>query len=404
MLSAVTPGVHPPVIGCCLVAASTSVHRWGRYPQAWCTEDHLAGLRDQEGGGAKVVRSHRITFDHEEAKMMYSGIDLHSNNSVVAVIDDGDRVVAQKRLPNDIGKITGFLARWQDELAGVVVESTYNWYWLVDGLQDAGLHVHLANTAAIKQYEGLKHSGDETDAQHLAHLLRLGILPTGTILPREHRVVRDLARKRMQLVQSCTTHVLAVENIMARQLGGRMTSNQIKRLTDGTIDSLSLAADVGLAIKANVAVIATLQSQIELLEERLQECVKPRPQYGLLTTVPGIGQTLATVIDLETGPIDRFADVGNFASYARCVDSVLTSNRKKKGEGNVKNGNKYLAWAFVEAANFARRFCPEAKRFYERKKAKTNNIVATKALAHKLARACYHILKEGKPFDVTRCF
>ena len=120
--------------------------------------------------------------------------------------------------------------------------------------------------------------------------------------------------------------------------------------------------------------------------------------------MPGIGQTLATVILLETGPIDRFADVGNFASYARCVDSVHTSSRKKKDEGNVKNGNKYLAWAFIEAANFARRFCPEAKRFHERKKARTNNIVATKALAHKLVRACYHILKEGKPFDVTRCF
>jgi transposase len=157
-------------------------------------------------------------------------------------------------------------------------------------------------------------------------------------------------------------------------------------------------------MKTNIAVIATLQSQINLLERRLQERVKPRPQYGLLTSVPGIGQTLATVIFLESGSIERFTAVGNFASYARCVDSVLTSNRKKKGEGNVKNGNKYLAWAFVEAANFAKRFCPEAKRFYERKKAKTNNIVATKALAHKLARACYHILKEGKPFDVTRCF
>jgi len=216
--------------------------------------------------------------------------------------------------------------------------------------------------------------------------------------------VRDLARKRMQLVNCRTTHVLAVENIMARQLGERMTSNQIKQLTADTIDSLPLAADVGLAIKANVAVIATLQSQIELLEKRLQERVKPRPQYALLTTVPGIGQTLATVIVLETGPIDRFAEVGNFASYARCVDSVHTSNRKKKGEGNVKNGNRYLAWAFVEAANFARRLCPEAKRFHERKKARTNNIVATKALAHKLARASYHILKEGKPFDATRCF
>ena len=120
--------------------------------------------------------------------------------------------------------------------------------------------------------------------------------------------------------------------------------------------------------------------------------------------MPGIGQTLATVIVLETGPIDRFANVGNFASYARCVDSVHTSNRKKKGAGNVKNGNKYLAWAFVEAANFARRYCAEANRFHARKKAKTNNVVATKALAHKLARASYHILKEGKPFDVTRCF
>ena len=80
------------------------------------------------------------------------------------------------------------------------------------------------------------------------------------------------------------------------------------------------------------------------------------------------------------------------------------SNDKKKGEGNAKNGNKYLAWAFVEAANFARRYCPQAKAFYERKKRKTNNLLATKALAHELARACYHILREPKPFDVARCF
>lgn len=335
---------------------------------------------------------------------MYSGIDLHSNNSVVAVIDEGDRVVAQKRLPNDLTKIISFLARWRDQLAGVVVESTYNWYWLIDGLQEAGFEVHLANTVAIKQYDGLKHSGDETDAQHLAHLLRLGILPTGTILPKEHRAVRDLARKRMQLTRSRTNHILAVENIMARQLGARMTSNQVKRLTADAVDQLSLPADVALAIKANVAVIATLNAQIEVLAKRLQESVGSRPQYRWLTSVPGIGQTLATVILLESGPIDRFASVGNYASYARCVDSVRTSNRRKKGEGNAKNGNKYLAWAFVEAANFAVRFCPEARRFYERKKARRNNVVAIKALAHKLARASYHILKEGKPFDVTRCF
>ena len=336
--------------------------------------------------------------------MKYSGIDLHSNNSVVTVTDEEDRVVAEKRLPNDLTKIVGLLTPWREEMAGVVVESTFNWYWLVDGLQAAGFKVHLANTTAIKKYEGLKHSGDETDARYLAHLLRLGILPTGTILPPKQRAVRDLARKRMQLVRSRTTHLLAVENITACQQGVRISSNQVKQLTADAVDQMHLPEEVALAIKANVAVIATLSAQIEFLEKRLQEKVGARMEYGLLTSVPGVGQVLATMILLETGPIERFANVGNFASYARCVDSVRTSNGKKKGEGNTKNGNKYLAWAFVEAANFALRYCAEAKRFYERKKAKTSNVVAIKALAHKLARACFHILKERKPFDVTRCF
>jgi len=336
--------------------------------------------------------------------MKYSGIDLHSNNSVVSVTDGEDRVVAEKRLPNDLAKIVTFLGPWKQDLAGVVVESTYNWYWLVDGLQEAGFVVHLANTTAIKKYDGLKHSGDETDARHLAHLLRLGILPTGTILPKEDRAVRDLARKRLQLVRSRTAHILAVENLTAREYGTKLSSNQIKRLSAEAVDRMALLPEVRLAIKANVAVIETLSTQIEELAKCLRDRVQPRDGYRLLTSVPGIGQALATTILLETGPIDRFANVGNFASYARCVDSEHRSNNKKKGEGNRKNGNKYLAWAFVEAANFAVRFCPQARKFYERKKARTNTIIATKAVAHKLARACYHMLKEQKPFDVTRCF
>lgn len=121
-------------------------------------------------------------------------------------------------------------------------------------------------------------------------------------------------------------------------------------------------------MQANLAVIKTLSVQIALLEQRLAEKAGPRPEYALLRTVPGIGPILATIIRLETGSIECFASAGNFASYARCVDSQRMSNGKKKGEGNTKNGNKYLSWALIEAANFALRFCAEAKRFYERKK------------------------------------
>ena len=101
--------------------------------------------------------------------MKFSGIDLHSNNSVVVVSDEEDRVVYKKRLPNDLEQIRAALAPYREELAGVVVESTYNWYFLVDGLMDAGYRVHLANTTAIKKYEGLKYSGDFADAAYLAN-------------------------------------------------------------------------------------------------------------------------------------------------------------------------------------------------------------------------------------------
>src|SRR6202162_2922019 len=336
--------------------------------------------------------------------MKYCGIDLHSNNSVVLVSDEEDRIVLQKRLPNDLGQIQAVLEPHRDELAGVVIESTFNWYWLVDGLMDAGYRVHLAHPSAIKKYEGLKYSGDFADAGYLAQLLRLGLLAEGYIYPREARGARDLARKRMQLVRYRTAQILAIENILARQTGGRMKGEAVKRLTAEQVDAFAFAPDVALAVEANRAVSQALAQQIEALERRLKERVSLRPEYRLLKQVPGIGQTLATTIMLETGSIGRFAQVGHFSSYCRCVDSVRLSNGKKKGEGNAKNGNKYLAWAFVEAANFALRYCPQAKSFYERKKRKTNAILATKALAHKLARACYHMLREQKAFDVSRCF
>jgi transposase len=336
--------------------------------------------------------------------MNYSGIDLHSNNCMVVVSDSSDRVLCKQRVPNDLSLVLALLEPYRAELAGVAVESTYNWYWLVDGLQAAGYRMHLVNTSAIKQYEGLKHTGDDTDAAHLAHLLRLDILPTGYICPQPARALRDLARKRLQLTRSRTAHVLAVESNVARHTGARINGETVKRLTDEELHKMGQGSDVELAMSANVAVIQTLNREIARLEARLRKAVTPRDEFKVLTTTPGIGEILATTIVLETGTVERFAGVGNFSSYARCVDSKRVSNGKKKGEGNVKNGNRYLAWAFIEAAHFASRYCPEAKRFYERKKARTNTTVATKALAHKLARACYHMLKENKPFDVKRCF
>ena len=335
---------------------------------------------------------------------LYAGIDLHSNNSMVAVIDEQDKVLLQKRVANELERILLLLASFKQHLVGVVMESTFNWYWLGDGLMQAGYRVHLANPAAIVQYQGLKYSADEHDARWLAHLLRLGILREGYIYPREARAVRDLMRRRMQLVQTRSAQLTCMQTQFMRSTAQSPSSNALKRMLPEEVEVLLSEVNVASGVRANLAVVETLNAQIARLEGEVLAQVKLAAQFAPLLTIPGIGRILGLAIMLETGAVERFARVGNFASYARCVDSQRLSNDKKKGEGNRKCGNKYLAWAFVEAAHFAVRYNPRIKRYYERKAAKTNPIVARKAVAHKLARAAYHVMRERVPFDETRAF
>jgi transposase len=335
---------------------------------------------------------------------LYGGIDLHSNNSVTALLDQEDKVVYRRRLPNEIEVVLAELRPFRDDIEGLVVESTYNWYWLVDGLMEAGYRVHLANTAANVQYEGLKYADDDTDARWLAKLLRLGLLAKGYIYPKEERPVRDLLRRRSKLVQQHTANLQSVQNLLARNRGRSLSANRIKQLTDEEVDRLLPNADLALALKANLAVMRTLQSVIGGLEKTVKGRIKLRPAFKPLLTVSGIGEILGLTIMLETGEIGRFAKVGNYASYCRCVGSEYRSNGKRKGRGNTKNGNKYLAWAYIEAANFAVRYNPQIKRYYQRKCSRTHPVVAIKTVAHKLARACYYILRDQVAFEVNRAF
>lgn len=335
---------------------------------------------------------------------LYGAIDLHSNNNVTVVIDEHDKVVYEKRLPNDLGLIAQQLSAYQDSLQGIVVESTYNWYWLVDGLMDQGYKLHLANTAAIQQYEGLKHTDDRSDANWLAHLLRLGVLPQGYIYPKAERAVRDLLRKRGQLVRQRTSNLLSIQNLLTRNTGASLNGNRIKTLDAEQVDQLLANPDLSLAVKANLTVMQCVDEQIGLLERTVSERIKLREEFSLLRTVPGIGLILGLTIMLETGDVGRFDSVGHYASYCRCVGSQKFSNGKKKGKGNTKNGNKYLSWAYIETANFAIRYCARIKSFYQRKKAKSHGMVALKAVAHKLCRACYYIMKHRVAFDVTKAF
>ncbi len=334
----------------------------------------------------------------------YAGIDLHSNNSYLGIIDADDKRIFGKRLANSLSAILAILLPLKEKLKGIVVESTYNWYWLVDGLMENGFVMHLANPSAIKIYEGLKHSDDKSSAFWLAHLLRLNILPEGYIYPKEERPIRDLLRRRLLYVKQRTQHINSFKSMIARYLGSKMSAREIKKLNEDDAVDMFDSPNLILMAEGNIATIQFLTERIKKIEKLVKSQVKLKEEFNYLLTMPGIGDILGMTIMLEVGDITRFDKVGNYSSYCRCVKSSRVSNNKKTGEGNSKNGNRYLSWAYVEAAHCSIRCCKESQRFYQRKKAKTDGNVATKALANKLARASFYIMRDRVPFDIKKLF
>jgi transposase len=333
------------------------------------------------------------------------GMDLHSTNTVVGIIDGKRKHLIDRKLPNDPELIRSFLKPYKTELKGIVVESTYNWYWLADLLQEEGYRVHLSHPVANEQYNGLKHSNDKHEAFWLAELLNLGILKEGNIYPRQIRSLRDVLRKRGHLVRVRTALLVSLQHMISRNYAVKVKTGDIKRLKEDVVSPL-LRNDEALLLAGTSSkeVIDALTRQIDKIQRWALKRLCREGVFNQLISLPGVGDILGMTILLETGPISRFREVGNYASYCRKVSSQWTSNDKVKGRGNIRNGNRYLAWAFSEAAEHARQNDEACRRFYDRKLRQTNTRVAHNALAHKLARAAYYIMKDHVSYQEEKMF
>jgi len=198
--------------------------------------------------------------------------------------------------------------------------------------------------------------------------------------------------------------MLSLQSSITRNRGYTMSARDIKKLDTPDADTLFDNPFLTLAARNSISAIQFLKIRIVEIEKTVKSYIQVKPEFEYLLTIPGIGNILGLTIMLEVGDIARFPQVGNYSSYCRCVKTERLSNNKKKGEGNRKNGNKYLSWAYVEAAHFFRRYCPQANAFYQHKKAKKNGIVAIKALSNKLARASYYIIRDHVPYDPEKLF
>ncbi len=338
-------------------------------------------------------------------KGLYGGLDLHSRTTYIGIMDENFKRVFHKRVSNDLALILERLKPFKRYLKGIVVESTYNWYWLVDGLMDAGYKVHLANPAAMAEtYDGCKFQDDKYSSFRLAEALAKGNLRTGYIYPREQRPVRDLLRKRLFLVNKRTAHKLSLKSLVERTTGKRYATEVLQKFSFEDFQNLFKNEYIHMRAQADHHCIELLTREITFIEKIVNQVCRLKEPFHYLLTMAGIGNILAMTIMLEVGTLSRFKTAGDYASYARCVPALKISAGKKKGESNRKNGNKYLSWAYAEAAFHARVNYERINKYYQRKCSKRNEPVAARAVACKLAKASYFVMRDRIVFDEKKLF
>ena len=236
----------------------------------------------------------------------------------------------------------------------------------------------------------------------MVQVLRLGVFPEGYLYPKAERAVRDGWRQRSHLVRQQTATGLSRHNILVRNPGVRLRAKRMHALPLEELARLLPESAHLLAVPSRLAVMHCLAPQINTLAKLVQTRLQHPPAYEPLQTVDGLGTIVAQTMMRETGDMRRFAPGGPYASYCRCVQRTTSSPGQRQGQGNVNNGHPSLAWASREAAQCAIRFSPRGQRLYQRQQAKSHLMVARKAVAHTLARACYDMMRDLGPFAVQK--
>jgi len=333
---------------------------------------------------------------------VYCGIDLHAKVSQVAVVDEKGDVLVNRQVKNVLSDVLAVLAPYGEGIP-VAVESTFNWYWLVDGLQDAGHDVHLGHPLKLAMISKAKIKTDRRDAPMLADRLRKDDFPEAYIYPRETRPLRDLVRQRGRLVVARAREYAGVRLRLYRHGIIDHSKNSAKGMTLEELDTVLRHPHVKPLVHQERARIELLTGQILQLEGVILAAVAGQADYQHLRTLPGVGQALSAVILLESGAITRFASARHYASYCRLIPGCAESAGKVRRGRGKKQGNAYLKAAWTQAATHAARTDPKIRSLYDRLKARHvgrgATPIATNVIAHKLALAAYHMLKEGTVYD-----
>jgi transposase len=344
---------------------------------------------------------------YNQQHRFYCGVDLHTRTLSLHILNAQGEAVLAQTIPASPKALLPAIAPFRDGLA-VACECMFAWYWLADLCLEEKIPFVLGHALYMKAIHGGKAKTDKIDAKKIAILFRGGMLPQAYVYPKGMRETRDLLRRRTFLVRKRAEALVHLQNTNSqynlppfpKKLA--YAANRAELKIPERFRDPSVKKNVGV----DLALIDAYDAQIADLELYLAQTAKvDDPQaFHRLRSVPGIGKVLALVLLYEIHDIGRFPAVGQFLSYARLVRCAHESAGKKQGTGGNKIGNAHLKWAFAEAACLFLRADDQAKKWLARREKKHGKARALGALAARLGRTVYHLLRKQEAFDRKRFF
>jgi transposase len=330
---------------------------------------------------------------------------MHKRYSVFVTMDRQGKVGSYERKNNHREELKEYLASFPKKLP-IAVESTGNWYWFIDLIEEAGLQPMLAHPRKSKMMMGHVNKTDKLDAKGLATLLRNGTLPSVWIPPAKVRDQRELLRWRMTVTQIGVKLKNRIQATFANhgiKLEGPSDLFGIKG-KEILSDKIScLPTETQKCIRQELNLLEQIQIQVKELEHRIKILIKENPPIQLIQSAPGIGMIHSMVICAELGDISRFSRSEKVASYCGLVPRVHSSGGKTYYGKTRNDVNRYLKWAFVEAANGISRHRKKwqdihAVRLYERIRYKKGHSKAIVAVGRHLSEAVFWMLTKNEPY------
>jgi transposase len=344
---------------------------------------------------------------YNQQHRFYCGVDLHARTLSVCILDGDGNAVFHDTIAASPDAFLKAVQPFRDGLA-VACECMFAWYWLADFCHEQEIPFVLGHALYMKAIHGGKAKTDKIDAKKIAVLLRGGMLPQAYVYPRGMRETRDLLRRRTYLVRRRAEALAHLVNTNSQYNLPPLAKKLTYAANREELDLPARFADPSVKrnVEVDLALIDAYDAQVGALELYLTRSAKvdDAQAYARLRSVPGVGKVLGLVMLYEIHDIRRFAAAGQFLSYARLVRCAHESAGKKQGTGGHKIGNAHLKWAFSEATCLLLRSCPRAKAWLTRRERKHGKKRALGALAARLGRAVYHLLRKGQAFDEQRFF